>query len=194
MSRRKSVVEYTVVEDPSKSPSEQQGYALVIEGRGGDTEKNRARALEVALTKYENGEIPADRFKNGLGAENILYVPPPKGKDEEEEEEETLLPIQLGAREAIEKTKLALATHQAVQEVLPYLPLLKLVSDYDNRPRKLTSEEMNTASDKGYGKAIEKFGAAVAEEQQFHANSTGNDKLIIAILEEYQNHLDEESS
>lgn len=61
MPRGKSTVEYVVVSDLTKPVNEQEGYVLIEEGRGGYTDKNRQKALSLALCKYEEEEFPLEK-------------------------------------------------------------------------------------------------------------------------------------
>ena len=72
MPRGKSTVEYVVISDLTKPVDEQEGYVLVVEGRGGYTDKNRQKALELALRKYEEEEFPVDEFPDGIALRKYI--------------------------------------------------------------------------------------------------------------------------
>jgi hypothetical protein len=179
MARTKTVAHFVAVSDLSKPIDEQEGVLVEVEGRGGDTEKNRAKALEAIEQMWEKGEIEEDRFPDGISQENIFYVPPPSESLPEEQlpqEKMELLPVVQGAREIIELTKLQLEAQEAAEEAAPYAPIIEAVLD---RTRPLTTEEKELAKEKKYGKVIERLGAAIAFQEEFRETCTGNGKLIL---------------
>ncbi|MDB9311574.1 hypothetical protein PN462_00570 [Spirulina sp. CS-785/01] len=175
MARKKSVAHFVAVSDLSKSPNEQQGILLTVEGRGGDTEKNRDRALELINQKWENGEIEAEQFPDGITQDNIFFVPPPEEQGKNQDEED-LPPIVQGAREIIQLTKLQVEVQDAAEEVSPYTSIIEAVLE---RNRPLTAEEKEMAKDKKYGKTIERMGMAVATQEDYLNQSSGHGQLIL---------------
>ncbi len=99
MPRGKLTGEYVAVSDLTKGVNQQEGYLLIVEGRGGYTDKNRQKALSLALCKYEKEEFPVDEFPDGITLEHILPAAPyPPILNEQE-----LLPIQIGARATFDR-------------------------------------------------------------------------------------------
>lgn len=181
MARTKTVAHFVAVSDLSKPAGEQEGVLVEIEARGGDTEKNRIKALEIVNQMWENGEIDADRFPDGISQENIFYVPPKSDRASSEAptsetEASELLPVVQGAQEIIELTKLQIEVQEAAEEAAPYTPIIEAVLD---RTRPLTPEEKDLAKEKKYGKIIERIGAAIASQEDYRDSCTGNGKLIL---------------
>ncbi|WP_204104510.1 MULTISPECIES: hypothetical protein [Spirulina sp. CCY15215] len=176
MARTKSIVHYVAVSDLSQPPEEHQGFRIEVEGRGGDTEKNREKALEIVNQKWENGEIAEDKFPDGITRDNIFYVPPQSAKGNMETTDQELLPIVQGAQEIVQLTKLQIEVQEAAEEASPYTPIIEVILD---RSRPLSSEEKDLAKDKKYGKIIERVGVAIANQEEFRENCTGNGKLIL---------------
>ena len=181
MAKAKAVTYFVAVSDTSKALEEQEGILLEVEGRGGDTPKNRAKALEMVNQMWEKGEITDDKFPDGITSEQILYVPPDspqlkKTSSPQEEENNEIHPIVQGAQEIIQLTKLQIEVQDAAQDVAPYTPIIQAVLD---RSRPLSSEEKDLAKDRKYGKIIERMGTAVANQEEFQSNCTGNGKLIL---------------
>ncbi|MGK7873205.1 MAG: hypothetical protein AB4426_07800 [Xenococcaceae cyanobacterium] len=179
MVKTKAVANFVAVSDLSKPVEEQEGILLEVEGRGGDTEKNRAKALSIVNQMWENGEIEADKFPDGITLDNIFYVPTQKPQLKSPQSlnsEEELLPVVQGAQEVIQLTKLQVEVQEAAQEAAPYIPIIEAVLD---RTRPLTLEEKDLAKEKKYGKIIERIGAAIANQEQYRETCTGNGKLIL---------------
>ncbi len=183
MGRRKSVSHFVAVSDLSQPPEKQEGILVEVEGRGGDTPVNRKRALEILGAMWENGEIEADKFPDGLTDENILYVPPTERKEEREPEEEDsadLPPIVRGAREIVRLTRLQVEVQESAEEAAPYVPIIQAILD---RSRPLTIEEKELVKDKKYGKTLERLGLSIAEQEECHERVTGQAQLIINAIE-----------
>ncbi|MDY6782222.1 MAG: hypothetical protein SW833_06665 [Cyanobacteriota bacterium] len=179
MARSKSVAHFVVVSDLSQGADQQEGVLVEVEGRGGDTDKNRARALEAIEQMWENGEIEADRFPDGITQENIFYVPPANTRTSEsatDPDPKNLLPVVQGAQEIIALTKLQIEVQEAAVEAAPYTPIIEAVLD---RSRPLTPEEKDLAKEKKYGKVIERLGGAIASQEEYREACTGNGKLIL---------------
>ena len=175
MVKGKAVSYFVAVSDISKPALEQEGILLEVEGRGGDTQKNRDKALSIIQQKWENGEIEPDKFPDGVTLENIFYVPPdsPKLKSTEET---PIPPVVQGAQEIIKLTKLQIEVQDAASETAPYIPIIEAVLD---RTRPLTTEEKDLAKEKKYGKTIERMGAAIANQEEYQQSCTGNGKMIL---------------
>ncbi|MCW6036864.1 hypothetical protein K4A83_11405 [Spirulina subsalsa FACHB-351] len=178
MAKSKAVAHFVAVSDTSKPLAEQEGILVTIDGRGGDTEKNRAKALEVVTQMWEAGEIEDEKFPNGISEENIVYVPPqsPQLQTLEDLKQEELPPIVQGAQEIIELTRLQVEVQEAAEDVAPYTPIIEAVLE---RTRPLTAEEKEMAKERKYGKAIERVGYAIAQQEECRERSTGNGKLIL---------------
>lgn len=175
MARQKSVAHFVAVSDLSKSPNEQQGILVTVEGRGGDTAKNRDRALELVNQMWETGDISADQFPDGITQDNIFFVPPPEEQGKNQQETE-LPPIVQGAKEIIELTKLQIEVQEAAEEAAPYAPIVEAVLE---RNRPLTPQEKDMAKEKKYGKTIERVGVAIANQEDYWENCTGHGQLIL---------------
>ena len=175
MAKTKNVEHFVAVSDTSKSPAEQEGVLVAVEGRGGDTPKNRAQALEQVNQMWENGEIAEDKFPDGISQDNIFYVPTPEGATMTDPGS-GLAPIVQGAQEIVQLTKLQIEVQEAAEEAAPYTPIVEAVLE---RSRPLTPEEKNLAKEKKYGKTIERLGLAVATQEDFQAQCTGYGKLIL---------------
>lgn len=175
MARTKSVEHFVAVSDTAKPPTEQEGILVTVEGRGGDTPKNRAQALEQVNQMWENGEIAEDKFPDGISQDNIFYVPTPDGASPTEPAE-TIAPVVQGAQEIVQLTRLQIEVQEAAEEAALYTPIVEAVLE---RTRPLTAEEKNLAKEKKYGKTIERLGVAIASQEDFQAQCTGNGKLIL---------------
>ena len=179
MARTKAVTYYVAVSDLSKPPEEQEGILLEVEGRGGDTEKNRAKALSIVNQMWANGEIADNKFPDGITKDNIFYVAPNNSQvnlQKSSNNQANLPPVLQGAQEIIQLTKLQIEIQEATEEAVPYIPIIEAVLD---RTRPLTPEEKDLAKDKKYGKIIERIGKAIAEQEEYQQDCTGNGKLII---------------
>lgn len=182
MPRGKSTVEYVVISDLTKPVDEQEGYVLVVEGRGGYTDKNRQKALELALCKYEEEEFPVDEFPDGITLEHVLpAAPEPPILDEQE-----LLPIQIGAREAADLARLQADVQDAIEEIMPYKETLEKLKNYGNEFQPmLSNEEKEQVRDKNFPKALNQMASAIISQDDYQKSCTGNYKLIIKIIEDY---------
>ncbi|MBD2578509.1 hypothetical protein [Oscillatoria sp. FACHB-1406] len=193
MGRTKAIAHFVAVSDLSKPAQEQEGILIEIEARGGDTPSNRTKALEQLEQMWENGEIDADLFPDGIGQENIFFVPPGTQQSAPEAtaaDTSELLPVVQGAREIVELTKLQIEVQEAAEEAAPYTPIIEAVLD---RTRPLTAEEKDLAKEKKYGKVIERIGYAIASQAEYQDNCTGNGKLILnAIAWQLSNKTDNE--
>lgn len=179
MAKTSSVTHFVAVSDLSKPVANQEGILIEVEGKGGDNQKNRAKALEILNQMWEKGEIEADKFPDGLTQENIFYVPansPHLQSPQALKEAQKLLPVVQGAQEIIQLTKLQIEVQQAAEEAEPYVPIIQAVLE---RTRPLTAEEKDLAKDKKYGKTLEKLGAAIAGQEEYQENCTGNGNLIL---------------
>jgi hypothetical protein len=179
MVKSKSVTHFVAVSDLSKPVAAQEGILLEVEGRGGDTPKNRQKALEQINNMWENGEIEADKFPDGIALDHIFFVPPnsPQLQSPEDlNQDPNVLPVVQGAREIIELTKLQIEVQEAAEETAPYTPIIEAVLD---RTRPLTPEEKDLAREKKYGKTLERLGFAIATQEEYQESCTGNGKLIL---------------
>lgn len=175
MTRQKSTVSYTVIEDLSVPPEQQKGTVIQIEGRGGDTPQNRKRALEVALSMFENGELTG--FPDGLSLENIVYAPP---SNESATTEENLRPIQRAAREALKTVELFIAKQEAIDAATPCLEIIEIAAA--NNGKRLSSEQIAIAKDKAFGKTINNLADAIAAQESFLESAEGLTEMIAAIV------------
>jgi hypothetical protein len=179
MARRKTVTHFVAVSDLSQPATEQEGVLIEVEGKEGDTPQNRTKALEVLQQMWEKGEIAADKFPDGMTQEHLFYVPPESSRPQESQtstNEVPLAPIVQGAQEIVQLTKLQIDVQEAAEEASPYVPIIKSVLE---KTRPLTSEEKELVKDKKYGKTIERFGVAVAEQEDYQQHCTGNGNLIL---------------
>ncbi len=179
MAKTKAVSYFVAVSDTSQPMEEQEGILLEVESRGGDTPKNRAKALEMVTQMWERGEIDDERFPDGIASDNIFYVPPEDSSPAASESGVTqpeLPPVLQGAQEIIQLTKLQIEVQEAAAEAAPYTSIIEAVLD---RTRPLTSEEKKLAKEKKYGKTIERIGSAIANQEEYRDNCTGNGKLIL---------------
>jgi hypothetical protein len=179
MAKIKAVTHFVAVSDLSKPVAEQEGILLEVEGRSGDTPKNRQKALEQVNLMWENGDIDANKFPDGISLDHIFFVPPHSlqlQSPEDLNQDQALLPVVQGAREIIELTRLQIEVQEAATEAAPYTPIIEAVLD---RTRPLTPEEKDLAKEKKYGKTIERLGAAIASQDEFRETCTGNGKLIL---------------
>ena len=174
-----SISHFVAVSDLSKPATEQEGILVEVSATGGDTKKNRAKALDIVQEMWEKEEIDVNRFPDGLTQDHIFYVPSdsPKVKSNKAvSDNQELLPIVQGAKEIIKLTKLQLEVQEASEQAKQYVPIIKVVLE---RSRPLTSEEKELAKDKKYGKTIEKLGSIVAEQEEFQETCTGNGNLVL---------------
>ncbi len=179
MAKTSAVSHFVAVSDLSKPATEQEGILVEVSAAGGDTKKNRAKALDIVREMWEKEEIDVNRFPDGLTQDNIFYVPSdsPKIKSNKTvSEEQDLLPIVIGAKEIIQLTKLQLEVQEASEQAAQYVPIIKVVLD---RSRPLTDEEKALAKDKKYGKTIEKLGSVVAAQEEFQESCSGNGNLVL---------------
>lgn len=174
-----SISHFVAVSDLSKPATEQEGILVEVSATGGDTKKNRAKALDIVQEMWEKEEIDVNRFPDGLTQDHIFYVPSdsPKVKSNKTvSDSQELLPIVQGAKEIIQLTKLQLEVQEASEQAEQYVPIIKVVLE---RSRPLTTEEKELAKDKKYGKTIEKLGSVVAAQEEFQETCTGNGSLVL---------------
>ena len=176
MTRQKSTVSYTVIDDLSLPPEAQKGTVIQVDGRGGDTSRNRERAFEIALKMFEDGELTG--FPDGLNIENIIYTPPidepsPPGE---------LRPIQRAAREAIKTVELYIQKQEAVDAATPCLEILEIAAA--NNGKRLTSEQVSHAKDRSFAKLINSLADAIASQEVFFESAEGLTEMIAAIIKE----------
>lgn len=182
MVKTSNVSQFVAVSDLSKPANEQSGILVEVKGAGGDTDKNRAKALEIIQQMWEQEKIEANLFPDGITSDHIFYVPAitPKQK-----ESQTISPIVEGAQEIIQLTKLQLEAQEASEQAQPYVPIIQVILD---RTRPLTAEEKELAKDKKYGKTIEKLGGIIATQEEFQANCSGHGALILNAIAWQLNH------
>lgn len=179
MAKTASVSHFVAVSDLSKPALEQEGILVEVPSTGGDTQKNRAKALEIVQEMWEKEEIDVNRFPDGLTQDHIFYVPSdsPKVKSTKAvSDSQELLPIVQGAQEIIQLTKLQLEVQEVSEEAEQYIPIIKVVLE---RSRPLTSAEKELAKDKKYGKTIEKLGSVVAAQEEYQENCSGHGNLVL---------------
>lgn len=179
MAKTSAISHFVAVSDLSKPAAEQEGILVEVSATGGDTKKNRAKALDIVQEMWEKEEIDVDRFPDGLTQDHIFYVPSdsPKVKSNKTvSDSQELLPIVQGAKEIIQLTKLQLEVQEASEQAEQYVPIIKVVLE---RSRPLTTEEKELAKDKKYGKTIEKLGSVVAAQEEFQETCTGNGSLVL---------------
>ena len=188
MVKKPSVSQFVAVSDLSKPASEQEGILVEVKGAGGDTDKNRAKALEIVQQMWEQEEIEAELFPDGITSEHIFYVPAittsPKSPNGDRNNQ-SLSPVVQGAQEIIQLTKLQLEAQEASEQAQPYVPIIQVILE---RTRPLTAEEKELAKDKKYGKTIEKLGGIIATQEEFQANCSGNGVLILNAIAWQLNH------
>ena len=179
MAKTSAVSHFVAVSDLSKPATEQEGILVEVSSTGGDTKKNRAKALEIVQEMWEKEEIDVNNFPDGLTQDHIFYVPSdsPQVKSQTAvSESQELLPIVQGAKEIIQLTKLQIEVQEASEQAEQYIPIIKVVLE---RSRPLTPEEKDLAKDKKYGKTIEKLGSVVAAQEEFQETCTGNGNLVL---------------
>ena len=182
MIKTTNVCQFVAVSDLSKPANEQSGILVEVKGTGGDTAKNRAKALEIVQQMWEQEEIEANLFPDGITLEHIFYVPAIAAN---KQKQENISPIVEGAQEIIQLTKLQLEAQEASEQAQPYVPIIQVILD---RTRPLTAEEKELAKDKKYGKTIEKLGTIIAAQEDFQANCSGNGVLILNAIAWQLNH------
>ena len=179
MVKNLAVSYFVAVSDLSKTVEEQEGVLVEVKSPGGDTQKNRDKALEIVQEMWEKDEIEVNHFPDGLSQENILYVPAnsPQLKSLKTLKDKTKLPpIVQGAQEIIQLTKLQIEVQEASEQAKQYVPIIKVILE---RSRPLTEEEKKLAKDKKYGKTIEKLGLTIATQEEFQEQCSGNASLIL---------------
>ena len=179
MAKNSNVSQFVAVSDLSKPANKQEGILVEVKGSGGDTAKNRAKALEIVQQMWEKEEIDANLFPDGITLENIFYVPAietdPKSPSTDSNDR-SISPIVEGAQEIIQLTKLQIEAQEAAEQAEPYVPIIQVILD---RTRPLTKEEKELVKDKKYGKTLEKLGSVVATQEEFQASCSGNGVLIL---------------
>lgn len=179
MAKNSNVSQFVAVSDLSKPANQQEGILVEVKGAGGDTVKNRAKALEIVQQMWEQEEIDANLFPDGITSENIFYVPAIEAKDKTtatDSNSQGITPIIEGAQEIIQLTKLQIEAQEAAEQAEPYVPIIQVILD---RTRPLTKEEKELVKDKKYGKTLEKLGSVVATQEEFQASCSGNGALIL---------------
>ena len=179
MPKTSTVSHFVAVSDLSKPAAEQEGILVEVKGAGGNTAKNREKALEMVRQMWEKEEIEADLFPDGITQENIFYVPTVSPQDQSapaSEDTQKLVPIVEGAQEIIQLTKLQIEAQEASEQAQQYVPIIKVILE---RTRPLTAEEKELAKDKKYGKTIEKLGSVIAAQEEFQENCSGKGMLIL---------------
>lgn len=178
---RPKVTHFVAVSDLSQAPDAQEGILLTVEGRSGNTARNRTQALEMLTQLWEDSEIPDHLFLDGISQDNLFFVPPVEDSNAmSDNATPELPPIVQGAQEIVQLTKLQIEAQDAARDAEPYLPIIQAVID---RARPLTNEEKALAKEKKYGKIIERFGAAIANQEEFQAQCSGNGKLVLNAIE-----------
>lgn len=176
MAKNSNVSQFVAVSDLSKPANKQEGILVEVKGSGGDTAKNRAKALEIVQQMWEKEEIDANLFPDGITLENIFYVPAIETDGKSASTDQSISPIIEGAREIIHLTKLQIEAQEAAEQAEPYVPIIQVILD---RTRPLTKEEKELVKDKKYGKTLEKLGSVVATQEEFQASCSGNGILIL---------------
>ena len=176
MAKNSNVSQFVAVSDLSKPANKQEGILVEVTGSGGDTAKNRAKALEIVQQMWEQEEIDANLFPDGITLENIFYVPAIETDGKSPSTDQSISPIIEGAREIIHLTKLQIEAQEAAEQAEPYVPIIQVILD---RTRPLTAEEKELVKDKKYGKTLEKLGSVVATQEEFQASCSGNGVLIL---------------
>ena len=176
MAKTAKVSHFVAVSDLSKPATEQEGILLEVPGVGGDTPKNRQKALEIVRQMWEQEEIEIDLFPDGITQENIFYVPETNKSMPADKQPQKIKPIVEGAQEIIQLTKLQIEAQEASEQAEQYVPIIKAFLE---RNRPLTAEEKELAKDKKYGKTIEKLGTVIANQEEFQQNCSGNGSLIL---------------
>jgi hypothetical protein len=179
MTRTSSVTHFVAISDRSQPLKAQEGILIEVPGKRGDTPQNRAKALEIAHQMWQRGEIEADKFPDGLGAENLVYVPPdslPEQLPQASPKLEQMPPIVQGAQEIVELTKLQLEVQQLAQEAEVYLPIIQAVLE---RTRPLTIKEKELVQDKRFAKTLERLAATIAKQEQYREKGVKYGQLIL---------------
>ncbi len=176
MAKTTKVSHFVAVSDLSKPPTEQEGILLEVPGTGGDTHKNRQKALEIVRQMWEQEEIETELFPDGITQENIFYVPETSHNMQADRQSQQIKPIVEGAQEIIQLTKLQIEAQEASEQAEQYVPIIKAILE---RNRPLTAEEKELAKDKKYGKTIEKLGTVIANQEEFQQNCSGHGSLIL---------------
>jgi hypothetical protein len=177
MAKTQAVSNFVAISDLSKPATEQEGILIEVPGTAGDTQKNRAKALDIVQEMWEKEEIDVNRFPDGLTQDHIVYVPSDKVKSTNTvSDSQELLPIVQGAQEIIQLTKLQLEVQEASEQAAQYVPIIKVILE---RSRPLTPEEKDLAKDKKYGKTIEKLGEVVAVQEEYQQTCSGHGSLIL---------------
>lgn len=183
MAKTPTVSHFVAVSDLSKPASEQEGILVEVPGTGGDTKKNRAKALDIVQEMWEKEEIDVNRFPDGLTQDHIFHVPsdsPQVKSTKVVSDSQEILPIVQGAREIIQLTKLQLEVQEASEQAAQYVPIIKVVLE---RSRPLTPEEKELAKDKKYGKTIEKLGSIVAAQEEYQETCSGHGNLVLNAID-----------
>jgi hypothetical protein len=178
MAKTSVVSHFVAVSDLSKPAAEQEGILIEVSGTG-DTQKNRAKALDIVQEMWEKEEIDQHSFPDGLTPDHIFYVPsdsPSVTASKTVSDSQELLPIVQGAKEIIHLTRLQLEVQEASEQAEQYIPIIQVVLE---RSRPLTTEEKELAKDKKYGKTIERLGSIVAEQEEFQESCSGNGNLVL---------------
>ena len=187
MAKTSAVSHFVAVSDLSKPAEEQEGILIEVKAAGGDTSKNREKALDIAREMWEQEEIEVDLFPDGITQENIFYVPQvnsanksssaaKKNSAVKDDKEQKIIPIVQGAQEIIHLTKLQIEAQEASEQAAQYVPIIKAILD---RTRPLTPEEKELAKDKKYGKTLEKLGSTIASQEEYQESCSGNASLIL---------------
>jgi hypothetical protein len=179
MAKTQAVSHFVAVSDLSKPAIEQEGILIEVPGTAGDTQKNRAKALDIVQEMWEKEEIDVNRFPDGLTSDHIFYVPsdsPQVKATNTVSDSQELSPIVQGAQEIIQLTKLQLEVQEASEQAAQYVPIIKVILE---RSRPLTPEEKDLAKDKKYGKTLEKLGEVVAVQEEYQQTCSGHSSLIL---------------
>lgn len=174
-----SVTHFVAISDLSQSLTAQEGILIEVTGKGGDTPRNRARALAIAHQMWQRGEIEADKFPDGLSEQNIVYVPPDSSYGQLSQAPATpekVPPIVQAAQEIIELTKLQLEVQQIAEEAEAYLPIIQAVLQ---RTRPLTAKEKELVQDKRFAKTLEKLATTIAKQENYRQKCLKQGQLIV---------------
>lgn len=177
MTRTSSITHFVAISDRSQPLKLQEGILIEVPGKRGDTPQNRAKALEIAHQMWQRGEIEADKFPDGLGEENLVYVPPDRSPEQlSQASPEQIPPIIRGAQEIVELTKLQLEVQQLAREAEVYLPIIQAVLE---RTRPLTIKEKDLVQDKRFAKTLEKLAVTIAKQEQYREKDVKYGQLIL---------------
>ena len=143
-----------------------------------DNDRNRQRCLDHILAQLDQGVFPEQSFSNGLGVQDLIFIPPDTTMSPSEtpvslEEQD----IVIAANELIELARLKVDLAKAFRAAQHYKAVvLKIVAPDGGH---LTEEECQIVLDKSFAKTIKTLAESRVKVTQCLETATARQGLIL---------------